>query len=78
VLALLRRVCDCLWACRCDLEYAVAAAVVPRAAASQVLAFTRLQDGTAKMSKSAENDLSRINLTDSPEIIANKVHLCGR
>jgi len=25
------------------------------------------------MSKSAENELSRINITDSPEIIANKV-----
>lgn len=25
------------------------------------------------MSKSAENDMSRINLTDTPDIIANKV-----
>lgn len=35
-----------------------------------------LQDGTAKMSKSAENDLSRINLVDSREVIANKVKRC--
>jgi len=35
-----------------------------------------LQDGTAKMSKSAENELSRVNLTDSPDIIANKIKRC--
>ncbi|GFH08270.1 uncharacterized protein HaLaN_03205, partial [Haematococcus lacustris] len=35
-----------------------------------------LQDGTAKMSKSAENDLSRINLTDPADVIANKVKRC--
>lgn len=34
------------------------------------------QDGTAKMSKSAENDLSRINLTDPPEVIAKKIKAC--
>jgi tryptophanyl-tRNA synthetase len=32
-----------------------------------------LSDGTAKMSKSAENDASRINLLDSSEVIANKI-----
>lgn len=32
-----------------------------------------LQDGTSKMSKSAESDLSRINLLDSPEVIRNKI-----
>ena len=32
-----------------------------------------VQDGTAKMSKSAENDNTRINLTDTPDQIANKV-----
>lgn len=32
-----------------------------------------LQDGTAKMSKSAESDLSRINLLDPPDVIANKI-----
>ena len=32
-----------------------------------------LSDGTAKMSKSAENDASRINLLDSPEVIASKI-----
>uniref|UniRef100_A0A7R9V1U2 tryptophan--tRNA ligase n=1 Tax=Chlamydomonas euryale TaxID=1486919 RepID=A0A7R9V1U2_9CHLO len=35
-----------------------------------------LQDGTAKMSKSAENDLSRINLTDTAKDIQNKVKRC--
>ncbi|KAG2488684.1 hypothetical protein HYH03_012685 [Edaphochlamys debaryana] len=35
-----------------------------------------LLDGTAKMSKSAENDNSRINLTDSPDVIANKIKRC--
>jgi len=35
-----------------------------------------LQDGTSKMSKSAENDASRINLTDTPDAIANKVKRC--
>lgn len=32
-----------------------------------------LQDGTSKMSKSDENDMSRINLLDSPDVIRNKV-----
>ena len=31
------------------------------------------QDGTSKMSKSAELDTSRINLLDTPETIQNKV-----
>ncbi|GIL69372.1 hypothetical protein Vretifemale_326 [Volvox reticuliferus] len=35
-----------------------------------------LQDGTAKMSKSAENDNSRINLTDSPDTIMAKIKRC--
>ncbi|PNW83659.1 hypothetical protein CHLRE_05g238322v5 [Chlamydomonas reinhardtii] len=35
-----------------------------------------LQDGTAKMSKSAENDNTRINLTDTPDQIANKIKRC--
>merc|ERR1719454_993250 len=35
-----------------------------------------LQDGTAKMSKSAENDLSRINLLDSPGEIRRKIKKC--
>jgi len=34
------------------------------------------QDGTAKMSKSAENDASRINLTDDAATITNKVKRC--
>ena len=35
-----------------------------------------LLDGTSKMSKSAENDGSRINLLDSPETIRNKIKRC--
>lgn len=35
-----------------------------------------LQDGTAKMSKSAESDLSRINILDSPDEIAKKFRKC--
>jgi tryptophanyl-tRNA synthetase len=35
-----------------------------------------LLDGTSKMSKSAENDGSRINLLDSPDIIAKKIKRC--
>jgi len=32
-----------------------------------------LQDGTSKMSKSAESDLSRVNLLDTPDSIVNKI-----
>ena len=35
-----------------------------------------LQDGTSKMSKSAENDNSRINLLDSPDVIMKKIKRC--
>lgn len=35
-----------------------------------------LQDGTSKMSKSAENDGTRINLLDSPDIISKKIKRC--
>lgn len=35
-----------------------------------------LEDGTAKMSKSAANDNSRINLTDPPSVIAKKIKRC--
>ena len=35
-----------------------------------------LQDGTSKMSKSAENDLTRINLTDDAAAITNKIKRC--
>ncbi len=31
------------------------------------------KDGASKMSKSAESDASRINLLDSPEVIASKI-----
>lgn len=35
-----------------------------------------LQDGTSKMSKSDENDASRINLTDSLSVIGKKIKKC--
>lgn len=35
-----------------------------------------LQDGTNKMSKSADNDFSRISLLDAPEVIAQKIKRC--
>jgi tryptophanyl-tRNA synthetase len=35
-----------------------------------------LTDGMAKMSKSATSDLSRINLLDTPDEIANKIKRC--
>lgn len=35
-----------------------------------------LEDGTSKMSKSAENDASRINLIDPPNVIAKKIKRC--
>lgn len=35
-----------------------------------------LEDGRSKMSKSAENDASRINLTDPPSVIRKKIKRC--
>jgi tryptophanyl-tRNA synthetase len=35
-----------------------------------------LIDGTSKMSKSAENDMSRVNLLDPPDVIAKKIKRC--
>jgi len=35
-----------------------------------------LQDGSSKMSKSSDNDNSRINLLDPPELIAKKIKRC--
>ena len=32
-----------------------------------------VQDGTKKMSKSAESDASRINLLDPPDVLSNKI-----
>jgi len=43
---------------------------VPTGAAARIMS---LRDGTAKMSKSDESDMSRINLTDSDDQIAQKV-----
>ena len=42
---------------------------IPEAAAR----IMSLRDGTAKMSKSAESDMSRINLTDTPDEMAAKI-----
>lgn len=39
----------------------------------EVKRIMSLQDGTSKMSKSDESDLSRINLDDTPELIVKKV-----
>lgn len=36
-------------------------------------AINSLQDGTSKMSKSDENDNSRINMTDDPKLIEKKI-----
>lgn len=35
-----------------------------------------LQDGTSKMSKSAESDMSRINMLDAPDLIVQKIKKC--
>ena len=37
---------------------------------------TTKKDGTNKMSKSAENDNSRINLLDTPDVISKKIKKC--
>lgn len=39
----------------------------------QVKRIMSLQDGTKKMSKSDESDLTRINLTDEPDLIVKKI-----
>ena len=46
---------------------------IPEAKLTNAIRVMSLRDGTKKMSKSDESDLSRINLLDSPEIIANKI-----
>jgi len=43
---------------------------IPSGAAARVMS---LRDGKAKMSKSDESDMSRINLTDSDDLIAQKI-----
>ncbi len=43
---------------------------------SHILIIHNVQDGTSKMSKSAENDASRVNLTDDATTIANKIKRC--
>lgn len=52
--------------------FKVPESLVPTAGA-RVMSLT---DGTAKMSKSDPSDLSRINLLDTPDMIANKVKRC--
>lgn len=44
--------------------------VTPAGGGARVMSLT---DGTSKMSKSAPNDASRINLLDSPDVIAQKI-----
>jgi tryptophanyl-tRNA synthetase len=53
----------CLSACR------VPEALIPPAGARVM----SLQDGASKMSKSAESDLSRVNLLDPPDLVVQKV-----
>jgi tryptophanyl-tRNA synthetase len=43
---------------------------------SRVHVLPRLAAGTSKMSKSAENDGSRINLLDPPDLISKKIKRC--
>ncbi|GJP46614.1 hypothetical protein CLOM_g5884 [Closterium sp. NIES-68] len=52
--------------------FKVPEAMIPPAGA-RIMSLT---DGTAKMSKSALSDMSRINLLDPPDVIANKVKRC--
>lgn len=47
--------------------------IIPEAILSDTARVMSLQDGTKKMSKSDPNDNTRINLTDSPEIIEKKI-----
>ncbi|CAI5461130.1 unnamed protein product [Closterium sp. Yama58-4] len=47
-------------------------AMIPPAGA-RIMSLT---DGTSKMSKSAPSDMSRINLLDPPQVIANKIKRC--
>jgi hypothetical protein len=49
---------------------------LPAPFANTTARFNPVQDGTAKMSKSAENDASRINLTDDAAAIASKIKRC--
>jgi tryptophanyl-tRNA synthetase len=44
-----------------------------RVASSSLIVLAHVQDGTAKMSKSAENDKSRINMIDDPSVITKKI-----
>jgi tryptophanyl-tRNA synthetase len=55
--------------CRHTRLFKVPDAFIPPAGARVM----SLQDGTSKMSKSAESDLTRINLLDSPDEVMNKV-----
>jgi tryptophanyl-tRNA synthetase len=55
--------------CRHTRLFRVPDALIPPAGARVM----SLQDGAAKMSKSAESDLSRINMLDTPEEIVKKV-----
>lgn len=58
--------------CKHTRLFKVPEALIPPAGARVM----SLQDGTAKMSKSADSDLSRINLLDSPDMIRAKIKKC--
>ncbi len=55
---------------RYDIEHFIQPEPVIKAEGARIMS---LRDGTAKMSKSAESDLSRINLTDDADLIAKKI-----
>ena len=55
--------------CRFSRLFKVPEAFIPPSGARVM----SLQDGTAKMSKSADSDASRINLLDPPDVIASKI-----
>ena len=55
--------------CRQTRLFKVPEAFIPPAGARVM----SLQDGTSKMSKSSESDLSRINLLDPPDLVSKKV-----
>src|SRR5947207_1507730 len=62
---------DCIF-CIVDLHALTATHVEPEALRTQTRVMS-LRDGSKKMSKSDSSDQSRINLTDDPDTIAQKI-----
>jgi tryptophanyl-tRNA synthetase len=54
-------------------KYSTEAFILPKAKLTKAKRVMSLKDGTKKMSKSEESDLSRINILDVPEVIAKKI-----